>query len=217
MQYEIVNISKIKHLCLLRDISGTYAGRSDVNIGYIEKYLTPEEISYFFSKRVVKRQIEWLAGRIAAKNLVAKIMQVPPYTISIQTNSYHAPYLPDYPMLDINISHSNDVAVAVISLQPGKKIGVDVELISGPRPDRFLDLAFTEKEKTHIKTQPKDYLYYNWTAKEAYLKFLKSGFHENLRNVEIIDKTIFHNHVKVEHITLKQLRIENYVLSIVTN
>jgi len=56
----------------------------------------------------------------------------------------------------------------------------------------------------------------SWTAKEAYLKYIKKGFHESLKQVEVINGRIYHHHRIVPDVALFSGRVNNeYSLSLI--
>lgn len=148
-----------------------------------------EEFERINSFKTLKKQVEWMCGRLAVKTLVAASASSPVALadIIICYHSKGAPYLKDGRDRHISISHSHDYAVAGLSCRPDIDIGLDLEKIEAKNLKFLLNVAFTEREKRHLALDDYSTIYTHWTIKEAYLKYLKQGFHENLQKVEIID------------------------------
>lgn len=137
--------------------------------------LTPREREVTTRIRSQKRRAEFLAGRIAAKRALSQKTGLT-QDIEILRASSGAPLIiPDYSSLFLSISHSHEVALAVVAEAP---IGVDLERIEA-RHDSLLNYYFAAEEHEYI-----DRIYQNstdlgitllWTAKEAVSKCLGKG------------------------------------------
>lgn len=179
--------------------------------------INPEELDTINSFKALKKQIEWMCGRYVAKQMVQKFFFQKELLHNI-TISYHnkgAPFIAGHPDISISISHSNDMTAAACSMNSCKTVGLDVEKI-GRQPDSaFLKIAFTNREIEFLKKEAAS-IFLNWTIKEAYLKYIKMGFHESLHKVEIINDDIRHHDKKVDvDIFSKQISKE-YILSLVS-
>ena len=119
--------------------------------------------------------------------------------------------LPDLPM---SLSHSYDFTAAAVCENRSKTIGLDIEKIREKPDHAFMKTAFTKQEIRHIPDTAES-IFTHWTIKEAYLKYIKKGFHESLHKVEVIDNTIYH-HGKKKAVTVQSIKIaEDYILSLV--
>lgn len=126
----------------------------------------------------------------------------------IKLSDYGKPYFINQQNIDFNISHSGEYVV-VATTESGR-IGVDIELI-----DQEIDLslgavAFTQSECNYIDTYLDFFIL--WTKKEAYLKYLGTGFMEdsflNTALTNSLDE-VFNNH-QIQSIIFDK----NYVLSV---
>lgn len=139
-----------------------------------------------------KRRVEWLLGRIAAKEIVRKwafhtycIYIVSP-DIEIVCDEDGRPFaICDElegmgPMPDISITHSHLHAVAVAT-NPTSKIGVDLETLDGRDENdlkelgKYLEIAFSEEELTDLKKNDEIDLLTLVCAKEAASKAIGTG------------------------------------------
>ena len=169
--------------------------------GALTAFFQPGEIDRVSQYKVFKKQAEWMAGKVAVKGLAALSGLCPEPLLRIGAHKSGAPYLPDYPEISITISHSGDYAVAGMDTG-GNNLAVDIEAVEAGRMQSIMRVAFSEREIERYKNSSDEALYLNWTAKEAYLKYIKKGFAEGLKKVEILDGRVLHHGRVVEHITI---------------
>ncbi len=181
-------------------------------------FLSSTEIKTLNRFKALKKQIEWLSGRFAVKKLVSSISFVPNHysDIIIDYEPDGAPYLPEYPDLPISISHSGDYAACALSRDSFIKIGIDIEKLDPSVIEHIFKVAFTDREQSILKRCSDTAVFENWTAKEAYLKYIKKGFNESLKQVEVINGKIYHHRREVQGAALFSTRIDNeYALSLI--
>jgi 4'-phosphopantetheinyl transferase len=166
--------------------------------------------------KALKKQIEWLAGRFAVKKLVFSCCRSNDYSgITIDYEPEGAPYLPEYPDFPISISHSGGYAAVALSRDRFTKIGIDIEKINPAGIRHILKVAYTDREQAMLKQCSDAAIFEIWTAKEAYLKYIKKGFNENLRRVEVIHGRIYLRQIE-QDVSLFSGRINTeYALSLV--
>ncbi len=176
-------------------------------------FLNAAELARLNSFKALKKQVEWMAGRLAIKTLVA------PNDLQAAQVAYRklgAPYLPHIPHQPISISHSQDYAVAGIGPLDGGPIGLDIEKIDPASLAAMQRVAFSDREATLSRQGRTVDSFVIWTAKEAYLKQIQQGFHAGLKKIEILDGQIYHAQRRVTDITLTTRRIfQDYILSVV--
>jgi 4'-phosphopantetheinyl transferase len=151
--------------------------------GFSEK-----EKARFHGFAVAKRQMEWLCGRMAVKELVRTFLgdTRTGAGIAVENTEKGVPFLPDFPEYALSISHGGDLAVAGLALEKGAGLGLDVE------PDRKRDtealrrMAFSEEEWAFLSGKPEREILRHWTLKEAGLKLVGQGFHLPLKKLEIL-------------------------------
>jgi len=138
-----------------------------------------------------KRARQWLHGRIVAKDAVRNHLwengssPIFPVEISIGQEPQGAPFVqgPFESDLRISISHSGDMSVA--SVAEGVNVGIDLERIE-TRPDSFLDIVLTDREKKLLRGREKDeWVTRMWCAKEAVAKAHKIGLGGSPKRFEI--------------------------------
>ena len=181
-------------------------------------FLGADEITGLNKFKALKKQVEWMAGRYAAKQLARAFINGQPALdgIRVAYREKGAPYLASDPSLSLSISHSWDYAVAGLGLGPTHVIGLDLEKIRPESRNVLLQTAFTSREADALQPMNDEELFLRWTAKEAYLKYIGQGFHESLKRVEILDDTIFHHAQPVPSLTLhSHLPLPAYAFSLV--
>jgi 4'-phosphopantetheinyl transferase len=171
------------------------------------------EVEIINSFKTLKRQVEWMSGKLCVKTLVNEKTDKDPTEISVSIHEKGAPYLKDFPGFYISISHSNTYAVAVLSRD--KNVGIDVEKVEKNSVEYVLKAGFSKREKEALDLKDEYLLYKNWTKKEAFLKYIKLGFHECLNNVEVINGIVFYNNSSVNDCKMIEYNLsDDYPLSI---
>jgi len=181
-------------------------------------FLSSAEIKTLNRFKALKKQIEWLSGRFAVKKLVSSAGFLPDnYSgIIIDYEPDGAPYLPEHPDLPISISHSGGYAACALGRNSLIKIGIDIEKIEPSGIKHIFNVAFTAREQSILKNSSDAAVFESWTAKEAYLKYIKKGFHESLKQVEVINGKIYHQHQSIPDAALFSGRVNNeYALALV--
>lgn len=166
--------------------------------------------------KVLKKQVEWMAGKIAVKRLAEEAGLCAPSALTIRAENNGAPFLPDFPQVSISITHSGEYAAAAMDLS-GRGLAVDLEAIEEGRMQTIMRVAFSDREIARYRHSGSPQLYLNWTAKEAYLKYIKKGFAEGLKTVEILEGRVFHHGHPVTGITLDcRFLFSDYAFTLIT-
>lgn len=161
-----------------------------------EDRLGNEEKAELERLRVPKRRAEWLAARLAVKELYRKTSDpataLPDNCIQIKKEESGIPYL----SLDglgrtggwLSLSHSEGKVFCALSHNEGVRFGVDLEKVV-PRSPGFVHDFFTEKEIQQVEGlsgHDQDALVnLIWSAKEAVLKAIGLGLQRDTRQVEV--------------------------------
>lgn len=180
-------------------------------------FLNPEELDQLNHFKALKKQMEWSCGRYLLKRLLNHtfLQNCPLNNITISYQELGAPLVENDKSIQISLSHSNDYTVAACTRKTGINMGIDIEKI-GPMPDSaFLKTAFTQNEITHLTDDPAR-VFKNWTLKEAFLKYIKKGFNESLKHVEVINDQIFHRK-KAANLRTDSRFFDGYVVSLVSD
>ena len=166
--------------------------------------------------KAFKKQVEWLSGRYLAKQLIRSrfLPDTPLDRICLGALDEGAPFVRILPDLPVSLSHSHDYTAVAVCDDRLRTIGIDLEKIRQKPDDGFMKTAFTRRERSRMPDTAAS-VFTHWTVKEAFLKYIKKGFHESLHKVEIINHTIWH-HGKQLDLTIRSVNItDEYVLSLV--
>ncbi len=142
--------------------------------------LSVSERKRYDTYTVSKRKETFLMGRYAAKEALSGLdSQMVSSEVSIESGVFQQPFVVGTlsQELDVSLSHSNGVGVAC-AFPRAHPLGIDIEEICLDR-DAALSRYITDKEKSLYENvcvaSPQEWLYLNWTAKEALSKVLKCG------------------------------------------
>lgn len=206
----------------LPELKGDYRFQKSVviNAGDFSRGLfSAAEIEQVNRFRARKKQIEWMAGRCAAKTLLMGLGTCPsqPEQVEIHYEIGGAPYPAHDPLIPLSIAHAGNLAVAAAALQPRIRLGIDLETIAEPVPKYLAQTAFTAAERREIKAAPvyAEALYHKWTIKEAFLKYIRQGFAESLHRVEILHNQVYHRRELMKNLKIVSWRENDYCCSVV--
>jgi len=158
-------------------------------------WLGPVEQAKLDTLAFPARRRKWLLGRIAAKELVQRVLasqgraRPDRSAIVIVNEPSGAPSV----TLDgarlrwpISISHRGNLAVAAVAADPNVRLGIDLEAIEPRSPGLVRDF-FTEAEAAWVATaKDRDAaIALIWSAKEAALKALGVGLRIDTREIEV--------------------------------
>lgn len=180
------------------------------------EFLSPEERAQVERFASLKKQVEWLCGRLAAKTAVAAAAGVglDLKHIGLAYEKEGAPYVRALPDLPLSISHSGAWAGAVVGGRG--RIGLDMERISPDDLQFLLKAGFTQGERSALVGASPETVIRHWTLKEAFLKFIGKGFNESLAAVEVIDSRLHHHGRPIENLTVIQNPLgRDYMMSLV--
>jgi phosphopantetheinyl transferase len=150
----------------------------------------------YTGKASPKRSREWLAGRIAVKKSVQRLLSASGEPASQEKAvrvvqdpkgkpSAELTDRPGFRIGHVSLSHSNGLALAVVAL-PGvfKGLGVDVEKVE-PRSESWVNDYFAPEEIRVANAADERWLEFTkiWCLKEAALKALGTGLRFDLKDV----------------------------------
>ena len=117
------------------------------------------------------------------------------------------PYLPQYPGVHFNISHSGDYVVVAISCHP---VGIDIQQ-RRELSDALMEKYFTEKER-NSGYEPFEL----FSGKESYIKFTGEGMSRSFCDfaVNFKTRTVRSQNETVAHVRIKRLQDGEYALCI---
>jgi 4'-phosphopantetheinyl transferase len=137
-----------------------------------------------------ERRDDFILHRGLLRSILAKYLEEKPEQIRITISDSGKPILANH-RLEFNLSHSNDLMICGITA--GARIGVDIQYIYPIESlDRVISKILATPEIELLNDVPKDErmeLFFTiWTAKEALLKALGSGFQSPANTIQVINK-----------------------------
>lgn len=156
-------------------------------------------------KRILKQKIKqnadnMLIGEILKKSVIKKTFDIDFLKQKFALLENKKPYIPDYPDIHFNISHSGEYVAVALSEKP---VGVDIEKIKEYNYD-VLKRVCNEKELIQIEEsldKASEFIKL-WTQKEAVLKMKGCGIAKG----DIKNCLVNHN--------VQSEKIEDYWLSV---
>jgi phosphopantetheinyl transferase len=158
----------------------------------VHEFLNESEREIYWGFKTRKRQLEWLAGRVAIKRLFCLINTpgITPANLMVERETSGLPYLVakgERANGRISISH-NAGWVAVCQTDSDLRIGIDLEEIKSRDPAFLLDY-FSRSEREQIMNGGLHTLDFRtnliWSAKESVLKAISTGLGTDPLKVEI--------------------------------
>ena len=129
-------------------------------------------------KRILKQKIKqnadnMLIGEILKKSVIKKIFDIDFEKQEFALLEHKKPYMPDYPDIHFNISHSGEYVALAVSQKP---VGVDIEKIKEYNYDVAKRVCNERELKQLEESNDKaSYFIKLWTQKEAVLKMKGIG------------------------------------------
>jgi phosphopantetheinyl transferase len=159
----------------------------------LSSFLSPKELERYEGFALPKKKLQWLAGRLAVKAALTKDRAVYGQkifmpAIDILHNENRAPYIVQYPEIQLSISHSFPYCIGVVSR---RRIGIDLEKMIAPHKTMF-NLFFHPHEVRNLpdpkETEAYQYMAMKyWTRKEALSKLLGLGMKVDFRKLDTVD------------------------------
>jgi len=177
---------------------------------YVASLLTEAERRQFRRCRGWKRQVEWLAGRRAAKTAFVRYARSvgrrdTGQPASVLNDRNGAPYVEYRPDVHLSITHSHGYAMAVVA---PFDIGIDLEKIE-QRPLSLTHYFFSEDERRLASRRGGDspardkLITRIWSRKEAVSKVLRRGGSLDFKDLNVVD-----DEVEVSRVAMRVLSAE---------
>ena len=165
----------------------------------LEDWLTTTEMRTFQAFTIPKRRLDWLAGRLAAKEAVRaraetggrdsfRTIEICPSTSAIDSGRPRYTVHGNEGAFGLSICHAGDTAVAALSCRPEWEIGVDLECVL-PRNASLESVALSQQEQHQLGslegTSRDRAVTLVWVMKEAILKALGLGLRMPLGQLSV--------------------------------
>ena len=101
--------------------------------------------------------------------------------VKIARDAFNKPYLPEYPMVQFNLSHCKGMVACIIS---SKAVGIDVEPIRPFHPAVMRKVCSHEEQKLIEEASCQEESFFRlWTLKESYIKAVGKGLRLSMKQV----------------------------------
>jgi 4'-phosphopantetheinyl transferase len=124
-----------------------------------------------------------LADRLA-RTMLGSRTGLPPGELVFERNPHGKPFLPQFPELHFNVSHSGAYIACAVAPMP---VGIDVQVIAYPKND-VVKRFFTQREQRYVFEAIERDLHFCriWTRKESYLKRVGVGVCAPLDSFDVL-------------------------------
>ena len=140
---------------------------------YMLKFVQSEKQERILKQKIKQNADNMLVSEILAKVVIKKIFGIDIAKQEFNYTEYGKPYLPDYPDVHFNISHSGEYVACAVSDKP---IGIDIQKISEYNSDVAKRVCNGNELAQIEKSSDKAYEFTKlWTQKEAVLKMYGTG------------------------------------------
>ena len=135
-----------------------------------------------------KRRDEFITQRGILRSILSRYLAQKPEEIQISTSERGKPYLPTG-NIQFNLSHSNNLMICGIT--SGPRIGVDIQHVYPiDNLERVIPKILSPQEIDFLEKTPQrdklEHFFMIWTAKEAFLKALGSGFQSPVNTIQLV-------------------------------
>ena len=152
-------------------------------------WLTPTELRTFQAFSVRKRRLDWLAGRLAAKETIRasletggrdsfRTIEIVPSTSTADSGRPRYTVDGHEGPLGLSICHAGDIAAAALACDPNWEIGIDLERVR-PREASLESVALSDRERHQLRSlesaERHRAVTLIWVMKESLLKALGVG------------------------------------------
>ncbi len=140
---------------------------------YLLKYVQSEKQERILKQKIKQNADNMLIGEILAKAVIKRTFGIDIAKQKFAYTEHRKPYLPDFPDVYFNISHSGEYVACAVSNKP---IGVDIQNIGEYNSD-VAKRVCNEKELEQIENSSDQASEFTklWTQKEAVLKMNGTG------------------------------------------
>ena len=164
--------------------------RSTTRDYFARRYLNMPDVEAYRAMNP-RRQLEWLPGRIAAKDAVRHWLwqhgagPLFPIEIGIRNDESGRPVVEFAGAHDLRVSIANKAGTAAAVVAEGREVGIDLERIA-PREASFERASFGEAELALLPDGARDeWVTRFWAAKEAAAKARGTGFQGNPKRFRV--------------------------------
>jgi 4'-phosphopantetheinyl transferase len=140
----------------------------ELTFDFLLRYVEPYKRKNIQGHNVKEEKDRMLVGDILVKYVLKTKYSIPMSNLNIQLGELGKPYLPDFPHIHFNISHSGNYVVCAFSESP---VGIDIQTIMTYKEKIARRVLSPEKVRKIEESNNPDLLFTRyWAEKEALLK-----------------------------------------------
>jgi len=177
--------SQLPKISTCQDILMVYGRFKPEDLESMSRIMTPEELNFAGRLKHQDQRNTWISCHITLRLMLGEFLELDPQNIVFKTNRFGRPYLPDSNLF-FNVSHTN--SSFLLGYNPGGKIGVDLENLSGDEDiPSLIDFAFSDAETEYCRNAVELSVRFLelWTLKEAFLKYSGIGLTDFPKSINI--------------------------------
>jgi 4'-phosphopantetheinyl transferase len=176
--------NEIPQIASFQNILLVYGTDRLADLSILNSILNEDELAYANRIRSICQRNTWLSCHVTLKRMIGTFLGLKPIEIEFKKNNFGKPFLPDSNLF-FNISHTD--RSFLLGFNPGGKIGVDLEKLSGREDlESLIDYAFSTTEADYCSAEKRSAHFLEiWTLKEAYLKAKGVGLIDNLKSINV--------------------------------
>jgi 4'-phosphopantetheinyl transferase len=152
--------------------------------------LSPDEVERAERLRTEKNRKRFVVARGILREILAKILDIPPSSVRFETSIHGKPALATEHStagIQFNLSHSHDLALYAVTRS--RRVGIDLEYVRDIDADVIAQHFFSREECANLRRIPadqqRDAFFRCWTRKEAYIKARGEGLTRPLQSFEV--------------------------------
>lgn len=157
---------------------------------FLLKYVEPYKRKNILSHPKKEEADRMLVGDILVRFALKDKFSIPMSSLNIQLGEFGKPYLPEYPHIHFNISHSGNYVVCAVA---EKEVGIDIQTILKYKKRIAERVLSSDKVIETEQSSNPDLLFTRyWAEREAFLKMVGCGFSGDVNedDLEFKRKTI---------------------------
>lgn len=161
---------------------------------FLLKYVEPYKRENIIYHKKKEEQDRMLVGDILVKYILKTEFSIPMSNLNIQLGELGKPYLPTFPHIHFNVSHSGNYVICAFFESP---IGIDIQTILSYKEKIAKRILPPEKIREIEESKTPDMLFTQyWSEKEALLKMVGCGFSGDVNENDVVfkRKTIITDH-----------------------
>ena len=166
--------------------------RPDAEVVHLARYLDADEARRSANFRARRDRCRFQAAHGVLRQILSHYLDMAPERIGLGYGAQGKPFVAEYPEVQFNLSHTDDVLV--VGVARGRRLGIDVEqLIPEAVMNEVMGTVSSDPERALLGGLPasarRERFMRLWTRKEAYIKADGRGMTLDLKRVDVLSLT----------------------------